>query len=204
MKSELLQSYLFKESIKEIDLTYSTISIDHAQGYNYLDDTQFDLRYPKMYINRIDNLSNDKEYEYCFIGGIGKLGRKELLEKFNTDNSIITNSSYGRNRHTKYTFDVNYYQTICKSKFSLCPNHISNWHHHDRAWTYRYVESLFCKSIPIVFNQTPLGKDFLKDTFFLWDNESHDISESECYDIVEENYQKALRYWTFAQESNDA
>lgn len=198
----MLQLYFFKESIKELGFDNKNISIDHKQGYNYYNSKQYDIKYPKNYIDRINSLSKDKKFDYCFIGSIGKLGRKELLKQFETNKSIIKDSHKGRDTDTKYIFDTDYYQTICKSKFSLCPNHIGAWYVHDRAWTYRYIESLFCKSIPIVFRETPLGYKFLKDTFFLWNNQSHDLLDDEYLKIVEDNYQKSIKYWTFILNGN--
>jgi len=196
MKSELLQLYLFRQSLLEINVEGS-INIDHRMGFNYINNTQFDIKYPKEYIDRIDNIPKEKHYEYCFIGFIGKLGRADLLKKFKSDKSIIKNSLAGRNVDTKYNFDSSYYDILSKSKFSLCPNHVGDWYTHDRAWTYRYIESLFCKTIPIVFRETQLGKDFLKDTFFFWDDDDHTLSKSEYNSIVKDNYQKSLKYWSF-------
>jgi hypothetical protein len=202
MKPELLQSYLFRQSLIEIERE-TLFRFDHKQGYNYINNRQYEIKYPKSYIDHIDKISKDKEYNYCFIGYVGKLGRGELIRKFNSETSIIKDSANGRNIDTKYNFDLEYYQTLSKTRFSLCPNHIGDWYIHDRAWTYRYIESLFCKTIPIVFRKTPLGKDFLKDTFFLWDDESHNISNTEYNDIVEKNYQKSLNYWTFVNNGID-
>lgn len=196
MKSELLQSYLFKQSLIEIG-EEPLFRTDHKQGYNYINNRQYEIKYPTSYIDNIGKISKDKKYDYCFIGYIGKLGRSDLIKKFSLYNSIIKDSATGRNIDTKYNFDSGYYQTLANARFSLCPNHIGDWYIHNRAWTYRYIESLFCKTIPIIFRKTPLGKDFLKDTFFLWDDDIHNISESEYIDIVENNYQKSLNYWTF-------
>jgi hypothetical protein len=196
MKPELLQSYLFKQALTEIEIE-SSFKIDHRQGFNYLLDKQYDIKYPKFYIDQINLLSKEKLYDYCFIGFIGNLGRNELLKKFISNKSVIKKSDKGRKLETKYNFDLDYYQTISNTKFSLCPNHIGDWYLHDRAWTYRYIESLFCKTIPIVFRKTPLGNNFLKDTIFLWDDENHKISNSDYDEIVEKNYQLSLKYWTF-------
>lgn len=197
MKSELIQSYLFKNALKEIGSDIS-FRCDHKNGYNYINDTRYEIIYPGSYIKQIDNISKEKKYEYCFVGHIGKLGRQTLLEKFNKNGSIIKNSDNGRNVSTKYNFDLEYFQILSNSRFSLCPNHIGDWYNHDRAWTYRYIESLFCKTIPILFKETPLGKDFLKDTFFLWDTDDHNLSDSDYFEIVEENYRKSLTYWSFS------
>ena len=46
-------------------------------------------------------------------------------------------------------FDENYYRTMCRSKFTLCPGG-------DRNWSMRFYEALICKSIPIILDRHAL------------------------------------------------
>ena len=195
MNSKLLQEYLLELSLKEVGIT-GNIKIDHKSGLNFVNGVKLDLKYPLSYINNINMLSTIKVYDYCFVGYFGKLGRNKILEKFKTANSIIIDTDNGRNTLLKYNFDFEYYKLLSCSKFSLCPNHIGEWYNHDYGWTYRYIESLFCKSIPIVFRETPLGKFFLKDTTYFYDDDNYDIGDDEYRNIVEDNYKKAINYWT--------
>jgi hypothetical protein len=56
--------------------------------------------------------------DYNFIGTITH--KRKWVKKY-TNNSIIAESSYGRNIHKKYEIDKDYYNTISKSKFTLTP-----------------------------------------------------------------------------------
>jgi hypothetical protein len=197
LKNKFLQQYLLEKSLDEFHLKCD-IRINHQHGINNVNGIDFEVKYPRSYIKEIDLLSKEKIYNYCFIGFMGKLGRNSLLEKYSLDNqSIIKNSENGRDAELKYKFDKIYYQAISNSKYSLCPNHEGLWYLHERSWNYRFIESLFCKSIPIIFKKTPLGIDFLKDIFFLWDTDSHDMNQNEYTDLAEQNYKKAIKYWTF-------
>lgn len=67
----------------------------------------------------------------------------ELLgdfDKTNSETNLYTAPKYMENKNH---FDKLYYQTMCKSKFCLCPAG-------DLMWSMRFYEALLCKSIPIV------------------------------------------------------
>ena len=154
------------------------------------------------YINAINKLDKTKKYDYCFIGYTNNnLGRKELLKKFQNHQNHITFSDYGRNPLTKFILKPDYYQYFCHSKFGLCPIHQGAWYRHDYAWSYRFIETVFCKSIPIVFKETPMGKHFVKNIFYLWDDQRHDIDN--YHDVVDQNYQLALNQWTLQPDEID-
>jgi hypothetical protein len=53
---------------------------------------------------------------------------------------------------------------------------------------------MFARSLPIVFNETPLGKNFQRD-FHVFEN--NDIHDKENYkEKIESNYKKAVNIWT--------
>jgi hypothetical protein len=195
IRHPFLQEYLFREALAEHNII-GNFSVNHQRGTCQFGPLEFGIKFPRRYVDIVSALDKQKIYDYCFIGSMDKnLGRPQLLEKFQGPQSHIVDSKYGRNPETKYEFQSDYYQIVSNSKFCLCPIHIGTWYLHDWAWTYRFIESLFCKTIPIAFKQTPLGKNFVKDVFFLWDDEPH--VSGECQEIIEDNYQKALKYWTF-------
>jgi hypothetical protein len=195
MTIHYIQCHLFESALAEHGIAGKT-DYDHKNGINYINKIPFDIKYPLSYIENIQKLSREKFYKYSFAGTMNKQsGRDNLLEKFQRADSKIISSNNGRNPDTKYKFDVDYYQLISNSEFGLCPNHAGGeWYVHDNAWTYRFMETVFCRAIPIVFRKTPLGKNFVKDIEYVWDDDNHKIAN---YDkIVEDNYNKALRYWT--------
>ena len=194
----LLQEYLFKTALHEHNID-RPFTCDHQKGTVRINSTDFAIKFPKYYLTELAALTHDKIYNYCFIGSMDKeLGREELLTQFGGPNSKIQHSRYGRNPTTKYTFKLDYYQTIANSWFSLCPVHVGEWYLHEYAWTYRFIESCFCKTIPIVFKKTPLGENFVKDIKFYWDDQSHTHDDYRA--IVEHNYELAVNYWTITNE----
>jgi len=198
-QNKLLQYQLFNEALSEYSISVE-FDINHQSGTNTVNQYTVGLKYPQSVISNCKLLNQHKIYDYCFVGAFmaksNGVDRQQLLSKFVGPKSKIVNTIAGRKRKNKTLFDSEYYQTIANSKFSLCPNHSGEWYTHDDAWSYRVIETLFAKSIPIMFKDTPFGKNFLKDIFFLWDDNVHNISDAEYQHIVEDNYQKAIKYWT--------
>jgi hypothetical protein len=191
-----LQEFFCRTALAEHGITNAEIVLDHIRGLTFINGHQFGIKYPLEYIDKINKLSREKKYEYCFLGKFGKL-RGQLLEKFISDNSKISETRNGRDPNTKYSFDTEYFQTISNTKYSLCPNQGNDEkYNHEYGWTYRLIETVLCKSVPIAFRDTSYGEKFIKDIKFLWDNEEHNLIDNEYRDIVENNYVKGLEYWT--------
>jgi hypothetical protein len=195
----LLQEYLFRAALKEHNIECD-VKIDHKNGWNFINDEKFGIKYPVSYIDQIKKLSGNKIYDYCFIGSLtDNKGRKEILEKYKDLNSIICHSSNGRDPNKKYQFDTEYYQALCNSRFGLCPGHPAMPKHPTR-WTYRFIESAFCKAIPVMFEETIYGESFIRDIFYVWDKDLPEKSFESYKDKIEENYTNAIKYWTFQQD----
>jgi hypothetical protein len=195
----LLQEYLFKSALKEHGIN-KDFEIDHRNGWNIIQGKKFGIKYPMSYIDQIKQLSHEKIYDYCFIGSwTDNKGRKEILEKYQQLNSLMYHSSNGRDPKVKYQFDREYYQAMCQSKFGLCPGHPAMPKHPNR-WTYRFIESAFCRAIPVMFQETVYGADFVRDIFYVWDDELPGKNIDRYDDVREQNYIKALKYWTFQPE----
>jgi len=191
-----LQIFFMKKALEEHGIIDSEIDIDHINGLTFVNGVQLGIKYPLEYINNINNLNKDKIYDYCFLGKFGK-ERGKLLEPFVGENSIIENNRKGRDQNTKFLFDTDYFQTISNTQYSLCPNQGSTEKYkHENGWTYRLIETVLCKSVPIAFRVTPYGKNFIRDIKFLWDDEAHDLSKDEYKKITQENYEKGVEYWT--------
>lgn len=200
-KVSRMQSVLLQMALEEQNLTKGRMRCDHRYGINYVNNVTLNIKYPMSHVYKCNNLDTTKKYEYTFKGGFNSLAaeieRKPLLESYiQRSDSVILDTKDGIYRKDKGSFDTEYYQLISNGKYSLCPNWGGPWWDHEFAWTYRFIETCFAKSIPILFKETPLGKTFIKDIFFLWDHESHDIDDRTYHKIVKSNYKKAIQYWT--------
>lgn len=198
-QKKMMQYQLLDLALKEEGLSNYSININHKTGFSIVNGIEVSLKYPKSYIKKISKLDHSSKYTYVFKGGLtfnrSSVNRSDILSKYmeNADNLII-GTNIGIKRTDKTEFDFNYYQLLCNSKFSLCPNWSGPQWDHEHSWTYRFIESCFAKSIPIVFRIQPLGKVFTKDIFFFWDDDNHIVNDYN--DIVEDNYKKAINYWT--------
>ena len=121
---------------------------------------------------------NEKKHDFCFIGSINscpprRLWVIEFAKKYFTSNSIFVNTDDDPNWELLGDFDLSnkklgfspkyyhndmhsreaqmrkisenefYFDTMCKSKFILCPAG-------DAPWSFRFYETLMCRSLPIV------------------------------------------------------
>lgn len=190
-----LQIFFITKALEEYGIVNADIKTDHIRGLTFVNGVTLGIKYPLEYIEKINNLNKDKLYEYCFLGMFGK-ERGNLLEKFIDKNSKIENNRNGRDPTIKYSFDAEYYQTISNTKYSLCPNQGSDSKYkHEYGWTYRLIETVFCRSVPVAFRATPYGSKFIKDIKFLWDDENHYLTVDEYTEIIDMNYKKALTWW---------
>lgn len=201
---DLLQFRLLKQAIQEEGIDFRAIDtntkINHQNGYVEFNGRRIGLKYPKSYIEKINELPKQKVYDFCFIGHFEDKGRQELLQKYQSKNSYIKNSFNGRDPKVKYEFDNSYYSIISSTKYGLVPNHKGPWYDHEYAWSYRFIECVFAKSLPILFKETKLGKHFLKDYHYIWDDEFI-ILEQETYNkFVEQNYSMALKEFVLQPE----
>lgn len=195
-----LQEFFCTRALAEHNITDVSIEIDHIKGLTFVNGIEFGIKYPLDYVRRINDLSKNKIYDYCFIGKFGKI-RGNLVERFRSEKSKIEDNRRGRDKNLKYQFDYDYFQTIANTRYSLCPNQgNSEKYNHSYGWTYRLIESVLCMSVPIVFRETPYGFNFIKDIEFLWDDDEHCLGDVEYNDIVNYNYQKGLTYWTFNEK----
>lgn len=199
-RTGLMQYQLLELALTEVGIDNTNIFVNHVDGTVKVNDIILDLKYPHSFISAIDSLSTNKIYNYCFKGTTtfksASLHRSTILEKFDTPDNAIISTSVGMSRKNKKVFDVSYYQLLSNSKYSLCPNWGGKHWDHQYAWTYRFIESAFCKTIPIVFDETPLGTNNTKDITYFSNNNLPDLSDSEYTEIVEKNYVNAVKHWT--------
>lgn len=133
--------------------------------------------FSNKYYNEINKIRNNKIHNFCFIGSIMSdyENRKWIIDfakKYFTSNSIYINTDNDTNCELLGDYDYSkkslgfnpkiaydsqskkvqyriiqenlfYFQTMRQSKFILCPAG-------DSPWSFRFYETLMCKSIPIV------------------------------------------------------
>jgi hypothetical protein len=201
---KLMQYQLLELALEEAGILNAEIEVDHVKGLNRVNGLVLELKYPHSFIEHIKTLSTEKLYNYGFKGtttfGAASLNRNKILEKFNTPDNIIVSTNVGIKRKNKKEFDRDYYQLLANSKYSLCPNWGGVHWDHEYAWTYRFIEAAFCKSIPIVFDETPLGSNNTKDILHFKTSNLPDLTNEEYLKIVEDNYLKAINYWTLTSD----
>jgi len=167
--NETYQLFYLKHAINELlndvdnNITMNKITIDHKNGCNNINNKIIPVTFPLYILNYLNNLDKQKKiYDYNFIGTISK--KREWVNKYKKSNSVIKKNNYGRNKDTKYNIDEDYYNILCKSKFTLAPTG-------DCPWSYRFFEAIMCLSIPILENNS--NDIYAKDYFHYYDNEEH-------------------------------
>ena len=133
--------------------------------------------FSQSYYNQFNILSNEKIYDYSFIGSIKSDPQNrewaiDFARKHFTNNSIFVNTDNDPNWQSLGSFDYSfqhlgfnpketihhqsrgtqyrnvrenlfYFETMANSRFVLCPAG-------DTEWSFRFYETLICKSIPVV------------------------------------------------------
>lgn len=198
-----LQEYLFRQALMEVGIVpEGPISIDHMRGNSGVYGVQFGIRYPRAYIKKASELPIDRKYKYVFLGNMNSTGRrKEMLEPFMGVDSLISEDNFGRNPETKYSFNALYYSALRSSYFSLCP-HQADWQGpRDAMWTYRFIESTFSETLPIVFRLAPCSEQFLDGFHYFWDDEAHSLDNYQ--EKVKANKKLAEKRFFMADEEVD-
>lgn len=174
-KPVMKQELLLRLALKEAGFNFKKLKIicDHNLGLNYVNGIELGIKYPlSFYEESLKLIPQEKEYLFYFNGNMSANGKRDLLlKKFQSlPDSAIVSSDEGRNQNNKDKFNYSYFNEMAKSQFGLCPHQLDWTGDKDKLWTYRFIESCFVKAIPVLFIQTPLGKDFIKDFNFIWDD----------------------------------
>lgn len=197
----LKQEALVRLALKEIGISYKKLNIviNHVDGVNVINGVSFPIIYPKSFFFEAKKMmTNEKIYQFYFNGNMSENGgRRQMLEKFEKYNSKIIDSDYGRSVFNKNKFNFDYYNDLSHSEFGLCPHQKDFIGNKDTMWTYRFIECCMTGAIPVVFIETPLGKEFIDgfnyytDEFF-WGNTIEYSSKKAM-----ENYDLAFDRHTF-------
>lgn len=206
-KNLTMQEQLLVLALEEEGILPDKVKIFHKLGISMVNDLPLGIKYPKSFLDNINQLDYTKKYKYVFKGGFTTsnhsvtIKRSDILKDYmDREDSKIIETRSGIKRTDKTSFDKEYYQLIANSQYSLCPNWAGKWWNHDYAWTYRLIETCFSKSIPILFKKAPVGEVFRRDIKFFWSDESHSLSDDEYNNIVNYNYEQALKYWTLTNK----
>lgn len=185
---EKLQEYFFKKCIIENpeffgNPTEFNIKIDHKNGKNYLNDKEYNMLFPLSLVEFVKSLPKEKTSDYYFQGYIGL--NRIWINQYKDKGKIVSSMS-GREPSTKYNVDVDYYKTMCGTKFTLTPTG-------DCPWSYRFFESIMCHSIPVLEDNTNDIYHHLFKCFSHSDNHTYNISMAEHnYKVFIENFTPTL------------
>ena len=200
-KSNLKQTIMLKNALIEegIDPKQCKIEIDHDRGYSYVNDVKLPIIFPRSYVSFAERChipTTHKKYKFYFNGNPGKRNaRAELMEKFvNQKKSRLIFNNDGRLVENKEVPNAIYLEEMADSFFALCP-HQPGWRGDwESLWTYRYIEALLLKTMPVQFRETPLAKTFTEESIFKWDDDSFDSIPT--HKELDHNYKFALRKFT--------
>lgn len=181
------QEALFREALEEVGLTPKDeeVSIDHQGATCHYKGERFGIIFPMRFLRLSRGLNFKKNYDYCFRGL--KTPDREWVGRFVGERAQITFTDRGR-KIEKDFFDATYYQEMANSRFTLCPAG-------DFRWTYRFLEAVMCRSIPIIESGAnhPMFDGFV---FFETDQLTDQLPVSSEKDI-QHNYRLFLSRHTF-------
>jgi hypothetical protein len=207
VKNNLKQTIMLKLALEEvgIDPNKCKISIDHDKGRSYVNTVELSIIFPKQWFEYTKNLHTlEKEYNFYFNGNIGKgSSRQKLLQNFiSRDDCVVVWSNDGRAVSNKSKYNKEYFTGLAKSNYGLCP-HQPDWKGDlDALWTYRFIECLMSKTVPVNFRETPLSTKFTNGFYFVWNN-SNFTNETNAT-LLNKNYNLAFDRFTLSLEKINA
>lgn len=161
--------------IEDPDAKVLDIELSHQEPYVKIGKYRQPLLFPNaMFKVCRAAWPNQRNTDFLFVGLITperklllRNWEKHIKSEYPSSSIVAIDSRRGRDFPEK-SWDQEYYDTLTKAKFSLCPNG-------DFVWTYRFFESALCGAIPIVQDESPLynGFKFYKmdsTTNFEWNN----------------------------------
>lgn len=199
----LKQTIMLKKALEEegIDPNKCSIEINHDIGYSYVNDVELPIIFPKSFFRYAETFhTNHKTYLFYFNGNAGKGNTRMLLMKDfldRTDSKLIFNND-GRVIENKGNPNPVYFKEMAMSQYGLCP-HQPNWRGtKDALWTYRYIECLMLKTMPIQFKETPLTEKFTQDSIYKWDDDNFDSMPNK--QELDHNYNFALSRFSLSKK----
>lgn len=184
--------------------------------------------FSKKYYNDINSISGEKKYDYCFIGSIKSNNKArqwviEFAKKHFTNNSVFLNtdkdiSNWKLLGDFDYTGKIEgfvpkndgalnskngvyreihenlfYFTSMKQSKYVLCPAG-------DTEWSFRFYETIMCKSIPIVESWHHTYRNYIESSinfkYILYQTINSNFKTSD------DNYNSAVKINTLLFEKN--
>lgn len=181
-KTPSLQEYYFANALDEMGVDKENIKINHYNGECFHDELgRFPLIFPMSLVKIVEELSKEKKQDYFFQGMIQD--NRSWLKNYEN----VSNSFYGRNKKTKYSFDIQYYEALSKTRFGLAPIG-------ECPWSYRFFEAIMCFAIPVIGKN---DQDVYAEKFhYFRDGEEH------IYDFkkAKQNYASFLKDHTLLEK----
>ncbi|WP_341710284.1 hypothetical protein [Limnobacter sp.] len=164
-KALLKQEAMLKIALLEIGVSpeWVKIEVDHLNGMCLINKIPMNVIFPRVYFDIIEPKDIDKRKNDFYFNGYkgGDGGRERLMKPFEKKGGLVIYSENGRRKENKGQFNKDYMVEMSDSKYSLCPHQLDWPHKSSTIWTYRFIEACIAFSIPVVFEQTPLSKEFI-------------------------------------------
>lgn len=204
--SGLLQEHFFVHSVLEAAKGYSFIvGVNHSNGQSIVEVMDsiggktrrtYSILFPMKRVNLIRALWRpvgvERKYKYYFRGLLSGIRKKQWVKTFEPrKDSRIEHNHRGRSKD-KYVFDRDYYDMMCNSQFVLAPTDVY-------PWSYRFLEAIMCRCIPILEASDTDIIAKAGDFHFYRTNEQHVWRE----DWIEENLKKFMKLHTLSDPTHD-
>jgi hypothetical protein len=170
-KRVLKQELLLRRALSESGVNHEsvTIEIDHLNGVSWVNGIPVGVVYPRLFFETAAKLiPRTKELDFYFNGNMNEAGaRREMLSPFaSLPRTRLVNSNAGRLNFLKARFNRRYFRALAGAKFGLCP-HQRDWPGDEQTrWTYRFIECCMVNTLPVVFDEAPLGEKFVAGFHF--------------------------------------
>jgi len=163
-----IQEILFRTALEEEGIEVKGFRLDHGTPINYNGGKQYNLIYPKSYLDELKTIdTNNKVLDYIFIGTISG-NHRQFLKKWDKPNSVIKTGKQNNFIHPKDDkvgyygknyFNRPYISQLATSKFVLSPGGCSAFNPKYKEgifiWTYRFWEAVMAGAIPITNEPDP-------------------------------------------------
>lgn len=133
--SRTIQEIRARQAMQEVGMKGEVEVIHSEKPKTFINGKEYTLVFPKFILG----IKEEKIFDKVFVGLLTDK-RKKFLDNFK--GAFIVDSNNGRKPEAK-VMDLEYFKTMARSRFVLCPNG-------DFTWTYRFFEAILCRCIPIV------------------------------------------------------
>ena len=173
-----LQTFFFCEALEEQNINPRKASVNHMDGTCFHKAIgNVPIIFPLRIVKKVAEISKEKHLEAFFMGKISD-GRDWILKYDNVSESL-----YGRNSETKYSFHDEYYEKLSSAKFGISPTG-------DCPWSYRFFEAIMCHAVPVI---SDTETDIFSQGFSFYRDSQEKLYDT---DLCLENYELFLKRHT--------